>query len=319
MWTRDEGAPRFQLEGPSGMGRVMDAMQFLRSVDDEERRAYKGMLYTVHAEKGPTMGAILQMFASPDEQNFDPERILRTCKEWSRRVNLSPVLYDRVVAAVQVILNGETYQTYVETTQRARCSDLRRMMAVQVALLQKVTREAQELARLTRYLLRTSGTGLPDGGQQLLVLTQNGGIFDVVRRGGSREALLAHVNAKQQMLDSARRSALMELSRLWNKFRQCPRSARRPGPGNASGTKVSFVPVQQFEGKEAIYAEALTAASEFQRVHGVQTDGGGGRVLLFNDLAGVTPYAGLRGGTASESKKSWIPISRDSDEDRGAR
>ena len=297
--------PVFELEGPSGLGRVMDAMQFLRSVDEEEQRAFKGTQYTLHSKSGPTMASILARFTEANPTEFDPSDILAACKAWAVRVNLSPALYDRVVAAVQVILNGESYQAYVQTTQRVRCSNIRRQMAVQVALLQKIAREVEELAELTAYLSRSvDGVERFSGKEQLLVLTQPGGVVDMVRVPDSHSSLLAHMNAKQQMLDSARRSTVLELSRLWEKFRQCPHSARQPGPG--TGRKISFIPVQNLPEKEKIYSDALSAAALFQQERGVETNGGQGRVLLFNDLASVIqPYStGIKGGYILYAKKA---------------
>ena len=325
QWSRMDNAPTFRLavpdlpvgpqEGPEGLGTVMDAIQFLKTVDDEERRIFPGIAYTAHAKLGPTMQTILEALERPKAENFDPARILRTCKAWSDRVNLAPLLYDRVVAALQVILNGETYRSYTSSTRRSRCDDLRRRMAVHVALLQKILRESRELQRLTLSMRRVVGrskgaraarqVGLRS---KLLVLMDEGGAVDVVKlqQNASRSAeLLAHVAAKQQMLDSARRATLLELGRLWDQFGRCPRSTPFPS-GRTTGTKISFVPLDHFAGKAGIYSEALAAASDFQRLHGVVTDGGRGQVLLFNDLAAVLPSgAMLRGGIFNYLENIW--------------
>lgn len=282
------------LEGPEGLSRVMDAMDFLRTVDDEEQRVFHGSLYQSHAKTGPTMQSILDAFEKARAERFDPSEVLAMCKQWSERVRLHPKLHDRVLAAVQVVLNSETYRSYVTSTQRTRCSGLRRRMAVQVALLQKIKRETAELARLTQSMR----IGLQKNRRpKLLVLLEEGGAIDIVkrdRRSPEASGLLAHVAAKQQMLESARRATLLELGRLWEQFRRCPRSI---GPG---GQTLSFVPLQQFAGKANLYSDALSSATAFQQTHGVPTEGGLGQVLLFNDLAAVLPSGRvLRGGLST--------------------
>lgn len=290
---------RYQLAKQDGVGaaarlsRTMLGLEFLEDVADEERRSFDKGLYELHAREGVTMEDILEKLRAPAVESFDGRGVLDQTRQWVDRIALKPGMRDMVLAAVQAILNGETYRAYAGATRTKRCVGLRKRMAVHAALLHKISAEAKELHALVKSLAKKSNArgALP----KLLAVDANGRATDLVllavetKQGTT--ALLAHAKAKHAILDAYRRATLLALRNTWDELLQCPRL-----PGASSSTEpLVFSSLADHGSRNRIYADALQLAGAFQRARAPRTEGGRLGILLFNAMEG-TPVGRLDGG-----------------------
>ena len=302
---RWKASQRGDIGGARRLSRTMLGIDFLEDIAEEERKSFEDGLFDLHARGGVTMEDIVDQLQNPDVKSFDGQAILRSTREWVNRVKLKPGMHDMVLAAVQAILNGETYRAYAGAARVRRCVGLRKRIAVYAALLHKIRAESVELQEAVRALVR--GSGRATGALPMLLAEDAAGKTVNLVMTLDKAALVASARSKHTMLDAYRRSVIVGLRAAWNELKQCPKLPEAGGGDDVPETLV-FTTLADHDLKRTVYADALQHAADFQRAHANQVDGGNLTLLLFNSMEGKAMLWGGLGavlsGVASYGAKS---------------